>query len=156
MSKYTYRIDNIQQLRDFLTKLSKLDNWPLEITVDDAPSNKRSNEQNRLQRKWINELEQQGDMRSEDYRAYCKLHLGVPILRNTSDEFKARYDSVVRHLPYETKIELMKIPFDFPVTRIMNKKQKSQYLDAVYQYWTSKGFALTRPSDLMYANEANA
>lgn len=150
MSKYTYRIDNIQQLRDFLTKLSKLDNWPLEITVDDAPSNKRSSEQNRLQRKWINELEQQGDMRSEDYRAYCKLHIGVPILRNTSDEFKARYDSVVRHLPYETKIELMKIPFDFPVTRIMNKKQKTQYLDAVYQHFTGLGFQLTRPDDAMY------
>lgn len=145
--KHTYRINDIQHLREFFAKFSQLGIYPVEITIDDEPSNKRSNEQNRLQRKWINQLEQQGDMRSEDYRAYCKLHIGVPILRNASDEFKARYDSVVRHLPYETKIELMKVPFDFPVTRIMTKKQKTQYLDAVYQHFTGLGFQLTRPDD---------
>lgn len=154
--KHTYRINDIQHLREFFTKFSQLGIYPVEITIDDEPSNKRSLDQNRLQRLWLNELEQQGDMRAEDYRAYGKLHIGVPILRNASDEFRARYDSVIRHLPYETKLELMKVPFDFPVTRLMTTKQKSQYLDAVYQYWTSKGFALTRPSDLMYANEANA
>ena len=154
--KHTYRINDIQHLREFFTKFSQLGIYPVEITIDDEPSNKRSLAQNRLQRLWVFELAEQGDMDAESYRAICKLHIGVPILRNESDDFKARYDSVVRPLDYETKIELMKVPFDFPVTRLMTTKQKSQYLDAVYQYWTSKGFALTRPSDLMYANEANA
>lgn len=153
MSKYKYRIENIQHLREFLTKLSQLDTWPLEITVDDKPNSKRSLDQNRLQHKWVNELSLQGDMRAEDYRAYCKLHIGVPILRNESEEFRSRYDSVVRPLPYETKIELMKVPFDFPVTRLMSKKQKTQYLDAVYQYFSGQGFHLTRPDDALYQGE---
>lgn len=151
--KYDYRIENTQDLRNLLAALSKTEIFPMVLTVDYSPSKKRSQMQNRLQRLWIKELEQQGDMRAEEYRAYCKLHIGVPILRNDSDDFKARYDRVIRPLDYETKIELMKVPFDFPVTRLMNKRQKTQYLDAVYQHWTSKGFALTRPSDLMYANE---
>lgn len=151
MAKNTYRINSVQHLREFLTEASKLNIYPLELTIDDAPSDKRSLDQNRLQRLWLNELEQQGDMRAEDYRAYGKLHIGVPILRNESDDFKARYDSVVRHLPYETKLELMKVPFDFPVTRLMNKKQKTQFLDALYHHWTSQGFHLTRPDDVLNA-----
>ena len=150
MAKYDYKINDVNDLRNFLKKLSQADIYPIVLTVDDAPSNKRSIEQNRLQRKWINELQQQGDMSAEDYRAYCKLHIGVPILRNASAEFRQRYDSVVRHLPYETKIELMKIPFDFPVTRLMNKKQKTEYLNAVYQHFTAQGFILERPDDAMF------
>lgn len=149
MAKNTYRINSVQHLREFLTEVSKLNIYPLELTIDDAPSDKRTDSQNKLQWLWINELERQGDMRAEDYRAYNKLHIGVPILRSDSLEFRARYDAVLRHLPYETKIELMKIPFDFPVTRLMNTKQKKQFLDEIYAYWVGKGFHLTRPDDAM-------
>ena len=153
MAKHVYQITSVQDLRNFLTSLAKADIYPMTLTVDDQPSNRRSTKQNQLQRMWLNELEQQGDMRAEEYRAYCKLHIGVPILRNECEDFKTKYDAVFRPLDYTTKIELMKIPFDFPVTRLMSKKQKTQYLDAVYQHWTSQGIQLTRPDDLMYAGE---
>lgn len=105
----------------------------------------RSIEQNRLQRLWMLEAQEQGDMTAEEYRGYCKLHIGVPMLRAESDEFAAKYDQYVRPLPYETKMALMMEPFDFPVTRLMNTDQKKRYLDKVYVYLTGLGFKLTEP-----------
>ena len=76
----------------------------------------RSIEQNKLQRMWMNELEEQGDMRAEEYRGYCKLHFGIPILRAENEVFCEKYDRLIRPLDYEVKIEYMMAPFDFPVT----------------------------------------
>jgi len=103
----------------------------------------RTIEQNKLQREWMNQLASQGDMSAEEYRARTKLHVGVPILRAENEEFMKRYDEVIRPMDYETKIKLMSVPFDFPVTRLMTKKQKKQYLDAMHRYWSEQGFILT-------------
>lgn len=136
--------------RDKQTLIQRIANLSLPSTVSITDGEKRSLAQNRLQRLWINELAEQGDLDAESYRAICKLHVGVPILRNESDEFKARYDSVFKVLPYETKIELMKLPFDFPVTRLMTTKQKKHYLDQVHLLWSQQGFFLTDPDRFMY------
>lgn len=109
----------------------------------------RSIQQNRLQRLWIKEAaEQLKDGETEDYRAYCKLHYGVPILRNENDEFKIQYDKVVKPLSYENKLEIMKEPIDFPVTRLMTPKQKRRYLDSINVYLTGLGVCLTNPDDM--------
>lgn len=105
---------------------------------------KRSDKQNRLQRKWLLEAaEQLKEYTPEEYRAYCKLHFGVPILRNENDKFRELYDRVVRPLSYEIKLEIMSIPIDFPVTRLMDKDQKKRCLDAIYQHFTGLGVFLT-------------
>lgn len=105
----------------------------------------RTIEQNKLQRMWLNEAEEQGDQRAEDQRAYCKLHIGVPILRSENEAFRVQYDAIIRPLPYEQKLEIMKAPIDFPVTRIMTTKQKARYLDEMYVHFTSIGMVLTEP-----------
>jgi len=105
----------------------------------------RSAEQNKLQRKWMNEAEEQGDQTAEEYRAYCKLHFGVPIMRQQSEEFREKYDRIIRPLPYTQKLELMAVPFDFPVTRIMTMKNEKKYLDQVYLFFTGQGMILTNP-----------
>src|SRR5690554_6711545 len=114
--------------RDRQTMIQRIANLSLPSTVSITDGEKRSLAQNRLQRLWVFELAEQGDMDAESYRAICKLHIGVPILRNEDESFKQRYDAVFKELPYETKIELMKVPFDFPVTRLMTTKQKKHYL----------------------------
>jgi hypothetical protein len=106
---------------------------------------KRSNEQNRLQRKWLKEAEEQGDQTAEEYRAYCKLHFGVPIMRQQSDIFRGKYDRIVKPLDYTQKLELMMEPFDFPVTRLMSAANEKKYLDQMYSFFTGQGFALTDP-----------
>lgn len=61
-------------------------------------------------------------------KSFCKLHFGVPILRAESDDFRQAYDSTVKTMTYEQKLEVMKI---LPVTSLMTKKQIQQYLDAM-------------------------
>ena len=119
----------------------------LPFTASITQGAKRSTEQNRLQRKWISEVsEQLGDQTPEEVRGYCKLTIGVPILRAEDANFCMRYDAVFKPLPYETKIELMQEPFDFAVTRLMSTKQKSTYLDNMARYWSNKGILLSDPS----------
>lgn len=105
----------------------------------------RSIEQNRLQRLWMLEAEEQGDMTAEDYRGFCKLHFGVPILRAENEEFKKIYDEVIRPLDYEKKLAVMRVPIDLPVTSQMTTKQKTKYLDIVYNHFLELGFLLTEP-----------
>jgi hypothetical protein len=106
---------------------------------------KRSYEQNKLQRMWVKELSEQGDMTPEQYRGLCKLTFGVPILRLENDEFREQYDRTIKPLPYEVKLDIMMEPMDFPVTRLMSVKQKSDYLDQIFRHWSQEGFHLTRP-----------
>lgn len=107
----------------------------------------RTSEQNRLQRLWLDQAEKQGDQTAEEYRGYCKLHFGIPLMRQQSDEFREKYDRIIRPLDYAQKIELMMEPFDFPVTRLMNTENKTKYLDQMYQFFVGQGFTLTNPKD---------
>ena len=106
----------------------------------------RSLEQNSLQRLWLREAaEQLMEYTAEEYRGYCKLHFGIPILRSESDEYCEMYDQIIRPLSYENKLKLMMVPLDYHVTRLMTTKQKSQYLDKVYQHFSGLGAQLTDP-----------
>lgn len=107
----------------------------LEITIKPL-SGKATEAQNDQQHVWYAEAEKQGDQTAKEYRAECKAWCGIPILNRDSEEFRAKYNEIIRPLSYEHKLALMVEPFDFPVTRLMNKAQKSEYLDAVYQRLT--------------------
>lgn len=123
---------------------------PFCISITDG--RRRSIEQNRLQRLWCNEIaEQLGDRTPEEIRGYCKLTIGVPILRAENDSFRRQYDAVLKPLSYEQKIMIMMMPLDLPVTRLFSVKQKSAYLDGVYQHFTEKGLVLTMPEQQVAA-----
>lgn len=106
----------------------------------------RSIDQNRLQRMWLLEAQAQGDQTAEEYRGYCKLHFGVPILRAENEQFREVYDRLIRPRDYQEKLELMSVPMDLPVTRIMTTRQKSAYLDAMHRFFVEQGFVLTDPN----------
>lgn len=118
------------------------------FTVDIASGKHRTTEQNHLQRLWLNEAaEQLGDRTPEELRAFCKLTLGVPILRNENEDFREKYDAVVKGLPYETKLAIMSEPLDLPVTRLMKTDQKTRYLDAMFRFFSEQGVVLTIPPE---------
>lgn len=125
--------------------IKRIENAELPCTMTLTKGAPRSIEQNRLQRMWMLELQEQGDMTAEEYRAYCKAYFGVPILLAENEAFRQQYESIVRPLAYDQKLEIMKEPIDLPITRLMTVKQKKRYLDEVYTYWTGKGFKLTDP-----------
>lgn len=136
-------IKSVWDREDFV-KLLENRRFPFTVTITEGQ--KRSIEQNKLQRMWLREAsEQLADHSPEEYRAYCKLHFGVPILRNENDEFREAYDKHVRPHTYEDKLAFMSLPLDFPVTRLMKVKQKKRYLDEIYQHFSSLGVQLTNP-----------
>mgnify|MGYP003480348958 FL=1 len=131
-----------------------LETQPLPLTVSLSKGGVRTLKQNKLQRLWLGEIaDQLGDQSAEDIRGYCKLTIGVPILRAENESFRERYDAVVKPLPYEQKIALMMEPLDFPVTRLMTTKQHTAYLDGVHRHFSEKGIMLTDPGDLLNAAE---
>lgn len=127
---------------------------PLLVTVEkmDPKGRRRSAQQNRLQRLWLNEAAAQlKEESTEELRGYCKLVFGVPILRAEDEEFRAKYDAKIRGLPYETKLALMMEPFDMPVTRLMSVDQKTRFLELMARYLLQRGAVLTEPDPMMRA-----
>lgn len=136
-------ISDAEQLEVWITFLRQ---QPLPLKVAAVKGSKRSNEQNRLQRKWCNEVAEQLDgWDAETVRGYSKLHFGVPILRAEDDEFCEKYDTIVKGMPYELKIQFMKEPLNLPVTSRMNVSQKTRYLDAMRLHWIAQGVHLAEP-----------
>jgi hypothetical protein len=127
-----------------------IEDQPLPLTVTLSKGGKRTLRQNKLQRLWVNEIaEQLGDQTPEEVRGYCKLTIGVPILRAENEAFREQYDAIIRPLPYEQKLALMMEPMDFPITRLMTTKQATAYLDGVHRHFSERGVALTDPGDLL-------
>ena len=125
-----------------------IDSQPFPFTVDVTKGKRRSNAQNHLQRLWMNEISAYlGDQTPEEVRGFCKLTEGVPILRAENEVFCEKYDRIIKPLPYETKIEMMMEPLDFPVTRLMTVDQKTRYLDRINMASAARGIILTQPEE---------
>lgn len=123
-----------------------LDGRKRPFTVDIQDGRDRSSEQNRLSQKWYAEIADQTGEDREDVRARCKLEIGVPIMREASEKFRATYDRLIRPLAYQDKLELIR-DTDMPVTRLMSVTDMSRYMDLVFQRHAEFGVALTVPPD---------
>lgn len=132
-----------EQDRSNVIKIIQARQMPCTVIINKGAP--RSIEQNKLQRKWLLEAQEQGDQTAEEYRGYCKLWFGVPILRNEDEEFRKIYDKIIRPLPHPMKLEMMMVPLDLGITRRMTTKQKTKYLDQMYLFFTAQGFELTQP-----------
>lgn len=140
------RIIRDEQDRKLLIRFIEQHKLPFTATL--TAGQHRTYEQNKLQRLWMTEISQQlGDITPEEARGYCKLTIGVPILRSENEAFRERYDAIVKPLPYEQKLAIMMEPLDLPVTRIMTTKQKTAYLDGVFRHFSEKGIVLTIPPE---------
>jgi hypothetical protein len=116
------------------------------FTVEITEGRDRSAEQNRLAFKWYVEISDQTGEDREDVRARCKLEIGVPILREAHDKFRATYDRLIRPLAYPEKLSLIR-DTELPVTSLMNVEQMSRYMDIVFRRHAEIGVVLTVPPD---------
>lgn len=121
----------------------------LPMTVEITAGKRRTTRSNRLQRQWMNDITAQLGESAEYWRGWCKLNIGIGILKAASETFAADYDREVKPFPYEFKLKLMMEPFDFPVTRKMTSKQMTDYLDTIQRDFTARGVELTDPDPLM-------
>ncbi len=141
----------IKTPEDLKLLIKHLEKRDLPFTVQISKGANRTIEQNKLNRLWCSEIaEQLGDRTPEEVRGYCKLHHGVPILREENEMFRKRYDAIVKPLNYQSKLLVMMEPLDLPVTRIMDSSQKHRYLEDIFRHFTEQGLVLTIPEDKRY------
>lgn len=112
---------------------------PLPFTCEIVKGKRRSVEQNRMQRRLLNEIAEQTGQTAEEVRAYAKLTIGVPILRAENELFAEKYDRIIKPLPYVTKLAMMAEPFDFPVTRLMTTAGKTRFIDELVRHFAQHG-----------------
>ena len=100
----------------------------------------RNLEQNALAAVWYVDIAKAtGEGTPMDVKQECKLRYGIPILRAENEEFRLKYDRLLKHLPYETKLELMEW---FPVTSLMTKGQFARYLSDLQSDYGKRGIVL--------------
>lgn len=116
------------------------------VSVNITAGKGRSLDQNSISHAWYGQIAR--ELREDNeggVKAFCKLHFGVPILRDADDDFRAKYDKAVRPMAYEDKLTLMEW---FPVTSLMTTPQLSLYLEKVQAHYQSKGVWLEFPEEV--------
>jgi len=114
------------------------------ITVTVTHGKKRSLSQNDISHAWYHQVA--NELREDTplmVKSFCKLHMGIPILRAESDDFREKYDRAVKPMNYPDKLTLMEW---FPVTSLMTTPQLSEYLEKVQDHYRGR-VALEFPDD---------
>ena len=107
----------------------------LRVTVKTGKA--RSLDQNALSHVWYEQIAKElPDNSVLGVKCYCKLHIGVPILRAEEEDFREFYDGAIKMLSYEQKLKAMRY---VPITSIMTKGQLSQYCDAMQEHYRCRG-----------------
>ena len=138
-------VNSAAKLSEAITKLTAAYRQHKFVVVSLRPGKDRTLDQNAL---WfalyqrIAQMTQIGDV--EDARRYCKLHFGVPIMRNADADFRDAWNRMFLHLTYEQKLELMGPcaifgPDGFPVTRLFERAQGIAYTDKIVTEFSAKG-----------------
>lgn len=100
----------------------------------------RSLDQNAVTHAWYSQVAE--ELREDDtlgVKRYCKLTIGVPILRAEDPEFREMYDATFKKLTYPQKLKAM----DFlDVTSIMSVKQLGAYMVEMQEHYLTRGVVL--------------
>ena len=145
-------VNSAARLSEAIHKLTQLYRDKKYVVVSLRPGKDRTLDQNAL---WfamyqrIAQMTQMGDV--EDVRRWCKLHLGVPIMRRSDVDFFNAWNRSFLHLTYEEKLHLMGPcnlfgPDGFPVTRLFDRAQGIAYTDQIVAEFSARGVAF---SDLL-------
>lgn len=100
---------------------------------------KRTLSQNALVNVWYDQIDKQLNQLPGETRKFCKLTIGVPILRAESEEFRVFYDKALKWQTYEEKLKSMVF---VPITSIMSKEQLSRYAEAMQVKHAEMGIIL--------------
>jgi len=104
----------------------------------------RSVEQNAVSHGWYAQIARElHEDTPEGIKRFCKLTLGVPILRGADADFCAFYDRALKGLEYEQKLEAMKY---LDVSSLMTTDQMLEYMTAMQDTYAGR-------VDLRYPND---
>lgn len=134
MSAWT--INSESALQTFIGDMRDLFRSHKFVKVSAKVGKDRSLSQNAIGHCWYEQIAR--ELREDDalgVKCYCKLTIGVPILRAEDEAFRSFYDGALKGLSYEQKLEAMKF---VPVTSIMTKPQESRYLESVQAAYANR------------------
>ena len=138
-------INSQESLSRFIGDLRELWRDKKYLTVTIRHGKHRSIPQNSISHVWYQQVSRElREHTPEQIKCLCKYHFGIPILRG--DETPVRLegemvdigqiiDRCIEPLPYEDRIEAMRF---FPVTRLMNTQQLTEYLEAVQHNYVGR------------------
>lgn len=100
----------------------------------------RTEQQNKLFHAILRSVsKQKKDETPHELKRMVKLHFGVPLLRNHSEEFKHRYDETVKTLSYEQKLVAMDL---LPVTSELTPEDFTNLINETVRFFTQEGYDL--------------
>lgn len=138
-------INSDQSLQTSIGELRELYRIHKYVKVNVKTGKARSLDQNALSFAWYEQMA--NELREDSalgWRSYCKLHFAVPIMRSEDEQFRIFYDTAIKGLSYEQKLEAMKF---IPVTSLMSKQQLSRYLEEVQADFLKHGVILEFPKE---------
>ena len=107
------------------------------LIVNVVDARRRSDLQNRLQHAMYREIAKQLYGKDEDHaKNECKLTIGVPLLRETNEEFRKIYDRNLKRLDYAAKLQVISV---INVSSILSMGAAHQYIDKIYDEYAQKG-----------------
>ena len=140
-----YRIINEQILEnclrfiadEFINRQNSGTYKPFSVNLSEYDQN-RSLPQSDLQHVWYDIAARYSDMgwSKDDFRAHCKLYIGIPILYAENPSYKESVESLLGGRSDEIKLKAMLPPVEIEVTREMTKAQMTTYLSRVYDFLT--------------------
>ena len=138
-------INSEQSLQSFIGDMREQFAKHKYIIVNTKVGKDRSLDQNAISHCWYEQLARENkEYDALGWKAFCKLHYGIPILKYGDVEFKAFYDASLNLLTYEQKLEAMKF---VPVTSLMTKEMLSKYLEAMKSHFNDVGIRLEFPEN---------
>jgi len=138
-------VNSDQSLQDAIGELRQQYGAKRYVSVQITAGKARTLDQNAIAHVWYEQVAR--ELREDDaagVKCFCKLHFGVPILRSESDEFREKYDRLIKPMRYDEKLELMEW---FPVTSLMTTPQLSKYLEKVQAHYQGRGVWLEFPAE---------
>ncbi|QXN70883.1 hypothetical protein DARTUKUTA_30 [Bacillus phage vB_BspP_Dartukuta] len=114
------------------------------LTIQVKTGRDRTLDQNALWFAMYKRIAQAMEWHIDEARRHCKLHFGVPLMRNECAEFRQNWNELLLHLSYEKKLELMGAnpllgPDGFPVTRLFNRAQGIEYTNRIVDDFREQG-----------------
>ena len=132
-----HKIDNDADLKNVLVQVRKAYHDYGSILLQIFDGRHRSGLQNALQHAMYREIGKQLYGRDfEHAKAECKLTIGVPLLRESSDEFKRVYDRSLKGIPYGEKLQLIGL---IDVSSLLSMAEAHRYIGEIYDTYAMKG-----------------
>lgn len=140
--KGNQKVSSLNDLVALFGKIKKYEwNQPLKISWE-LWSEARKLDQNALSHVWYREAAKQLEDRHEwEVAGECKLDYAVPILLAECEEFRDIYSYCLENYTREVQIEILGKGM-VKCTRLLNKKQFTEYLSGVQNFYGKNGIHL--------------